>query len=59
MSLPIPEADWDRVWDFLSAGKTGKVILHVHQGHVVAVNLDESWKIGGQKGGLDKPDLKA
>lgn len=51
VSIPIPEADWDRVWDFLSAGKTGQIVLNVHQGHVVAVSLAESWKIKP----LDKP----
>ncbi len=38
---PIPEGLWQRVLDFLAAGKTGEVTLYVKDGRVVNGQLTE------------------
>jgi hypothetical protein len=38
---PIPQAVWDRIVEFLAAGKTGHITLWVNQGHVTDAALEE------------------
>lgn len=39
--LPLPAPLWRRLQDFLAGGKTGQLILHVHQGRVTRLELRE------------------
>ncbi len=38
---PIPKAIWERLREFLAAGKTGSITLHVSQGTVVDAEFAE------------------
>ncbi len=38
---PIPEAIWQRLREFVAAGKTGRITLHVSQGTVVDAEFAE------------------
>ena len=41
----IPEKLWQIVVAFLVAKKTGQVILHIHDGHVLKLDVNESIRV--------------
>jgi hypothetical protein len=43
--LPIPDDIWRRLREFLEAGKTGQVTLHVSEGHVLTAELTERVRV--------------
>jgi len=40
--MPIPEKLWALILAFLKARKQGQIILHVHDGNVLKIDLNES-----------------
>lgn len=45
--LPIPQSIWQRILDFLLAGKSGRIELDVKDGHVQRITIAESWRSEG------------
>lgn len=44
--LPIPPSLWQRILDFMLAGRTGRIEIDVKEGRVQRVTIAESWRAG-------------
>ena len=44
-ALPIPDDIWRRLREFLEAGKTGQVTLHVSEGHVLMAEFTDRVRV--------------
>jgi hypothetical protein len=43
--LPIPPVVWDRLRDFLAAGRSGRLVLNIKAGEVLGYELTESARV--------------
>ena len=43
--MPIPDKLWALILAYLKAKKTGQLVLHVHDGNVLKLDLNESVRI--------------
>lgn len=43
--MPIPDKLWKKILEFLVAGKMGSIVLHVHDGNIVKMELNEHVRI--------------
>ena len=45
MSVPIPGVVWQRIRQFVEAGKTGSIVLDVKQGRILAYKVVECGRV--------------
>lgn len=43
--MRIPEKFWNLILAFLTGKKTGQIILHVHDGNVLKIDMNESIRV--------------
>ena len=43
--MPIPDKLWALILAYLKAKKTGQLVLHVHDGNVLKLDLNESVRV--------------
>ena len=45
MNESVPSKFWERIKEYLSASKTGQIVLHVKDGKILVVDLQETVRL--------------